>query len=132
MRPLAVTLATVVPTWVVVWVTAILAMLAVVRVVDPPSIDPGEVQGGIQTFAGLGLFAGVLFTALVTIAERRRPLADLAWPRAALWGAIAAAPWPFFSAASDSMALILCPLGALAAVASRAVARTRAQRRAAG
>jgi hypothetical protein len=39
-------------------------------------------------FAGLGFIAGVIFSALLVLAERRRSLDEMSLPRFAAWGAI--------------------------------------------
>jgi hypothetical protein len=122
--------AAIVLTWGAVWVATVLVIGLVVKIVDPASIDPGEGPlVMITTFGGVGLAAGALFAALLLVVERGRPILDLRPLRAALWGALAAVPWPFVTTAHDNMLVILCPLGALSGVASIALARAAEHRR---
>lgn len=106
------------------WAAVGFAIITFIRVVDPPSIGPGEGPlWGAFVFGRAGFVAGVMGGAVLAIAERHRRLADLSLPRVALWGAIGGLLLPWLGAAPRPMMLILGVLGSLSAVAAVALAR---------
>lgn len=111
-------------TWGVLWALLGLALGAVVLVVKPEDVDPGEGPAKIALVLGfVGFLAGLSFAALLLLAERRRTLQELALARVALWGVLGASGIPLLTGADASMAFITGPLGALFATASVALAR---------
>jgi len=113
-------------TWGVLWAAIGLAVGLIVGVVDPDSIDPGEAPIIIAAFVGIGGFiSGVTFGTILSIAEGRKSILDLSLSRAALWGILGAAALPLLAGKIDQL-IITCPLGALFAMGSVAIAR-RAQ-----
>ena len=114
-------------TWGVLWAVIGLAVGLIVGVVDPDSIDPGEEPPIIAAFVGIGGFiSGVTFGTILSIAERgRKSILDLSLSRAALWGILGAAAVPLLAGKIDQL-IITCPLGAVFAMGSVAIAR-RAQ-----
>ena len=119
-------------TWGVLWAMIGVALVLVTRAFDPGSVDAGEgavTVGRVLGFAGF--VSGVAFGTLLSIAERRRELRELALWRAGLWGALGAAVIPLLTAADDKMVILTCPLGLLFATTSILLAR-RAELRDAG
>ena len=110
------------------WAAVGVGIIAVISVVDPPSIGPGEGPlWAAFVFGRAGFVAGVMAGAVLAFAERHRRLADLTLPRVALWGAIGGLLLPWIGAAPRPMMLILGVLGSGSAVAAVALAR-RAER----
>jgi len=110
--------------WSVMWglVFAILGLIG--GIIRPQDIDPGE---GPVVIIGTGLLvgfvSGVVFGIILSFAENRKTLLDLALIRVAIWGMLAAAVWPLLTIVHDSMMIILCPLGAACAAGAVALAR---------
>lgn len=116
-------------TWGTLWGFLMFLTGLIIGIVDPDSIDPGEspvVIGAI--LGGMGLVCGALFGILLSVAERRKTIAELSVVRAGVWGAIAAAAPLLLGPGPNGMVVILCPLGAAFAAGSVALAR-RADRR---
>jgi len=100
---------------------------AVVGVVDPPSIDAGEDPLSLGLFgARLGAVGGVIFSFLLSTANRRTVLRDLSVRGAALCGAVGAAALPLLAGANPGNALILAPVGAGLAAGAVAIAKRAA------
>jgi len=105
--------------WGVLWAVVFLAIGFIVSVVRPQDIDAGEGPDVIARVGfGVGFFSGLVFSVLVSLVESGRPPRGLALARLALWGALASAVWPLATHVDDSMVIILCPLGAVCALAS--------------
>ncbi len=109
-------------TWGTVWVVIGTALGLIVRVVDPDSIDPGEGLAMVRVFATIGFISGVGFAGLLSLAEARKTILDLPLGRVALWGLLGGAVVPLLVGLPDQL-FIFCPLGALSATASVAIAR---------
>ena len=119
-------------TWGVLWAMFGVALVLVVGAIDPAQVGPGEGAMTVARVLGFaGFVSGVAFGTLLTIAERRRNLQNLAVWRAGLWGAIGAAVIPLLTTADDKMLIITMPLGFLFATTSVLLAR-RADLRDAG
>jgi fucose permease len=113
-------------TWGVLWAAIGLAVGLIIGVADPDSIDPGEEPVVIAGFVGIvGFVSGVTFGTILSIAEGRKSILDLSLSRAALWGILGSAVLPLVAGKIDQL-IITCPLGALFAMGSVAIAR-RAQ-----
>jgi hypothetical protein len=96
----------------------------IIRLVDPPSIDPGEGPFEMAPlFAALGAIAGTVFGVTLSLGERKRTLAELKLSRMALWGAIGGAAMPLVLGKPLGNLAVFAPLGALLATGSLALAR---------
>jgi hypothetical protein len=116
-------------TWGTLWGAIMATIGFITMAVDPDSIDPGEHPLIIGAIVGmLGFVSGVSFGAILTLAEKRRTLRELSPWRAALWGALGAVALPLLTPMSNTLALIVAPLGAAFASASVAIARRAALR----
>ena len=114
-------------TWAIGWAAVFAALWAGIRIFDPASIDPGEGLARTAWIGGVfGFISGAAFAVLLALADGRKTLRDLSPLRAALWGAVGTAAFPLLTAVNDSMVVIVCPIGALFAAASVAVARRAA------
>jgi hypothetical protein len=114
--------------WGVAWSAVFATLVLIIGAFRPEDIDPGEgplVASGIGFM--VGVVSGVVFGIILSFAENRKSIHDLALVRVALWGVIGAAVWPLMTPLPDDMMLILCPLGAVCATALVAIAR-RAER----
>lgn len=110
--------------WAVIWAAAFTALGVVISLLDPDSIDPGESVGLVLRIgATLGLVSGAGFSGLLALAEGGRRIEELSLPRMALWGAVATAAFPLLTPANNAMVILLCPLGAIVAAGSVAIAR---------
>lgn len=110
-------------TWAASWVVVGTALGLIVRVIDPDSIDPGEGIAMIRVFATIGFISGVGFAGLLSVAESRKTILNLSLGRVALWGILGGAVVPLVVGLADQL-FIFCPLGALSATASVAIARS--------
>jgi len=109
--------------WGVLWAVIFAALGVVIGIVRPQDIDPGEEPPRIAAILGsVGLLAGVIFGVLLSLAENARPVREIALSRVALWGIVASALFPLLTGRADQV-FILCPLGAILAVAGIAIAR---------
>ncbi|MGH8004894.1 MAG: hypothetical protein ACRECJ_09255 [Limisphaerales bacterium] len=96
-------------------------------------IAPGKTGSDVTAIemalilARVGFVSGVIFGILLSIFERRKTLAEIPLFRAVLWGVLASALFPLLTI--PERALTACPLGAISALASAAIARTAALRR---
>lgn len=101
---------------------ALVSMVA--GAVDPDSIDAGEDPLTLGLFgARLGALGGVIFSVLLSSANRRTLLRDLSVRGAALCGAVGAAALPVLAGADLGNAVLLAPVGAGLAAAAVAVAK---------
>ena len=115
-------------TWGATWGTIAATLGVVIGVFDPASIDPGESPLVMGAVLGIqGFVAGVGFGVFLSFAEARKKILDLSLPRVALLGTLAAAALPVVSGAPPGMLWLLCPLGALCASATVAIARRGAR-----
>jgi hypothetical protein len=73
------------------WLASGLLLGSVIGIVDPHSIDPGDLKGLVLIFGSMGLLSGVLFAVLTALAERGTPPAGLSLGRTAVWGVLATA-----------------------------------------
>lgn len=110
--------------WSAAW-SLLFAVLAVATgIVDPDSIDPGEGPVRISGFGLiLGFASGVGFGIALALAENRRSIRDLSLGRVALWGIAGSAALPLLTTMNKSFLLIGCPIGAMCALVSVAIAR---------
>lgn len=107
--------------WGILWAAIAAAVGLVIGVTDPDSIDPGD--AGIPLAMGIvGLVSGVCFGILLSFAESGKAILDLWLRRAALWGILGSAAFPLLTGREDQV-FILCPIGAVIAMASVAIAR---------
>ncbi|HXG00918.1 MAG TPA: hypothetical protein VNL69_09030 [Bacteroidota bacterium] len=112
-------------TWGVLWGVFFLALVSIIGLFRPQDIQPGEGPlVALTTGMLVGFVSGVLFAFLLTIIEGGKLLDELAFHRVALWGLLASGVWPLLTEADDRMIYILCPLGAMLAVAFLATARS--------
>ena len=95
---------------------------------DPDSIDPGESPILFARIGALiGFIVGSTFGVLFSFAEARKRILNLSVVRAGLWGAIASSLFPLLTTATDSMIIVMAPIGAVLGATSVAVAK-RAER----
>ncbi|MFN7975306.1 MAG: hypothetical protein U0166_23620 [Acidobacteriota bacterium] len=110
-------------TWAVAWAAIFSALVLVVGYLDPGAIGPGEGPADVRRVGVVvGAVSGMAFGCVLTLAEAGRSMAFVTRPRAALWGIAGSALFPLATGRADQV-LVLCPIGALLAVASVAVAR---------
>ena len=111
-------------TWGIVWAAVMIAVGMIIEVVDPDSIDPGEEPIVLGAVVGLvGFISGLVFSGLLSIAERRKTISDLSLSRVAMWGILVSAAFPLLAGKDIRMMLFLGPLGAVSALTSVALAR---------
>lgn len=111
-------------TWGALWAAVFAAISIIVGVVKPEIIDQGE--GPIRVGAiggGIGLVSGVAFGIVLSFAESGKAIRDIALGRAAIWGILASAIFPLLTGRQDQV-FVLCPIGAVVAVAAVVIART--------
>ena len=110
--------------WDFAWILVGALIAAVIGVVSPEDIGPGEGPERALPILGLvGFLSGAGFAALLALAERRTRLEDLSLPRVALWGLLGSAAIPLLMGADGSMGWVTGPMGAVFAAASVAIAR---------
>jgi hypothetical protein len=113
-------------TWGILWAAIFAALAIVAGVIDPDSIDPGEGPIRVSAIgATIGLVAGVAFGILLSLAESGRPIRNIWLTRAAMWGILGSAVFPLVSGRYDQV-FVMCPIGAVVAMASVATARKAA------
>ncbi len=111
-------------TWGILWAAVTISVGMIIGVVDPDSIDPGEEPIVLGAMVGLvGFISGLVFSGLLSIAERRKTILDLSLSRVAMWGILVSAAFPLLAGKDIRMMLFLGPLGAVSALASVAIAR---------
>jgi hypothetical protein len=97
---------------------------AVIWIVDPADIGPGEGPSKALPILGIvGLLSGLGFSAILSVAERRRTLRDLSTWRVGLWGMLGSAAIPLLMGTDGSMGLLTGSLGFVFATASVTIAR---------
>ena len=110
-------------TWGALWALIFASISVVAGIIEPEVIDEGE--GPIRVGAigaGIGVVSGLAFCFALWVAERGRTFRDMALGRVALWGMLASAVVPLSTGRHDQV-LVLCPIGALVAVGTIALAR---------
>jgi hypothetical protein len=116
-------------TWGVGWALFGALLTLILRVLRPEDVDPGENElVAAAVFGMAGFLCGAAFGLLLAVAERRRAVADLSVPRAAVWGAVGAAAMPLLTAMPDGMAILFAPLGGVFAAGAVALAKQAARR----
>jgi hypothetical protein len=78
-------------TWGVLWFAVFMCIGLVVNVVDPDSIDPGELQAAVKVLGPMGLCSGLAFAILLSIGRRSTALYDVSLVRAVLGGILGSA-----------------------------------------
>jgi len=111
-------------TWGLLWAVLIIVVAAIVGVVDPDSIDQGESGFELARMVGpVGLAAGLIFAAVLTLLPRGASPLGTGPVRATLLGALVAALIPPITGAQPSQIIVLGVLGAISGPASVAVMR---------
>ena len=111
-------------TWALLWVALGMVLVMMFKIFAPEDIGPGEGPSRVLPILGLvGFLSGVGFSAVLTLAERRRPLRELSLPRVALWGMLGSAAIPMLMGAPVGEGWLTGILGATLATASVAIAR---------
>lgn len=114
--------------WSIVWAAVFAALGSVIWMTRPQDFDAGESLLVVAGFSAVvGFASGTVYGVILALVERRRTITELAIPRVCVWGALASAVWPVLITAKTSMVVVLCPLGAICAVAAVALVR-RAER----
>lgn len=110
--------------WGVAWSTFFATFALYIIVFRPREIEPGDGPLPISVIGFIiGCVCGTLFGAIVSFAENRKSLHDLALVRIACWGLLASAAWPLLTPLPDEMVFVLCPLGVICAAFSVVIAR---------
>src|SRR5688572_32323679 len=82
-------------TWGALWAAVAVTAIVIIGAVDPAQIDRGEGLKDLgPPIALVGLICGVVFAALLTIAEKGRTLLDPPLIRVAMWGILVSAALP--------------------------------------
>ena len=108
----------------IAWACVGMLLVAVIRIVDPASVDPGE--GPLRAALVLGragFAAGLIAGGILAFAERRRHVAELSVRRGIVWGALGGLSLPWLAGAPLGMRPILGALGAGSIAAVVALAR---------
>jgi hypothetical protein len=115
--------------WAALWAVVGMILVGIIGVLRPDNIGPGEGPPRAATIFGiLGLFSGIGFATVLSVAERRRTIEELPLWRVALWGFIGAAAIPLLMGADGTMWPVAGILGATFAAVSVAAARRGAAR----
>jgi hypothetical protein len=110
--------------WGILWAALAIIVGTIIGVIDPDDIGPGEEPIVLAPRIGLvGFICGVAFGALVSTAERGKPITDLPLTRVAMWGILVAAALPLVIGMAIPEMLVTVPLGAVSAMASVAIVR---------
>lgn len=117
--------------WLVFWAGFWFCFFAMIALMDPGSIDPGEPAAFVRIFGLLGLASGILWSLGVRLARA----SDRRWAAgvlmAAAWGAISAGILPLLIG-KPTQAVLLAPVGAATGVAIALLARSGARMGSAG
>lgn len=106
------------------WAALGMVIVAIGRVFDPASVDPGEGPLIAALVMGrAGFVAGLIAGGVLAIAERRRRVGELSVGRGMVWGALAGLSLPWLAAAPVAMMPILAALGAVTIGSVVAIAR---------
>lgn len=117
--------------WCVLWFALFMSFGAVIGVVDPDSIDPGDTHGIVKVIGSMGFLSGIAFGVLASVASRGTTPVALSLPRAALWGILGTAIVQLGYLdhgdaglmANIQMALLFCGVGGVIAVTWLLIAR---------
>ena len=102
--------------WVPLWIAVFLALLGVIAVVDPDSIDENERFSVFAAIAAtLGLVSGTVFALILAIVERGKSVDQLTLWRVAMWGLLASAVFPVTTGRYNQV-FVMCPIGVLIAL----------------
>ena len=124
--------------WATLWLALWAIVVVIIGVLDPDSIDAGEGPMVMLSILGpMGLFSGVAFGILLSIADRGRSAIDRSTIRVAAYGILANAivQMPYLGhgdqslAANIQMALLFCAFGGLVTLAWLVMARWSSHRR---
>lgn len=124
-------------TWGILWAGLFLLMVAIIGLFRPGDIDRGEGPLDVLPVGALvGVVSGVVFGAMLAVAENGKAVTSLSRGRVAMWGILGSAVFPLATGRPE-MVIILCPISAaiavtLVALARRAVARDDQRRGAIG
>ena len=66
-------------------------MVMALGIIDPDSIDEGEIQGAIFILGPMGILTGLAVALLLSIAGRKTSASDLSLFRALAWGVVGSA-----------------------------------------
>ena len=77
--------------WGILWLAFWAVVVAVIGILDPDSIDPGEGTMFVTIFGPMGFFSGIAFAILFLLSERGRTPAAPSWVRVAGWGILGTA-----------------------------------------
>jgi len=72
-------------TWSLLWVVFAALSATVLGLIDPDSIDEGEIQGAIFILGPMGILTGLAFAFLVSLAIKRASSFDLSLFRTRAW-----------------------------------------------
>jgi hypothetical protein len=124
--------------WATLWLALWTIVVVMIGVLDPDSIDPGEGPMVMLSILGpMGLFSGVAFGILLSIADRGRSAVDRSMIRVAAYGILASAivQLPYLGhgdsglAANIQMAMLFCAFGGLVTLAWLVMARWSSHQR---
>ena len=105
-------------TWVPLWIAVFLALLGVIALIDPDSIDENERFSVFAAIAALlGLVSGSVFALVLSIVERGKTVGQLSLGRVALWATLASAVFPLLTGRYNQV-FVMCPIGVLIALAT--------------
>ena len=71
----------------------------------------------------IGFVSGVGFGIILSFAERRKTILELSLSRVAMWGILGSAALPLLTGMENTLIFVVCPLGAVFASVSVAIAR---------
>jgi hypothetical protein len=110
--------------WGTLWAALAIIAGTIIGIVDPGQIDPGEEPIVLAPGIGLaGFICGVLFGALLSGAERGKPIVDAPVIRIVMCGALVSAAVPLLTGKGIPELFIIVPLGVVSAIASVAIVR---------
>jgi hypothetical protein len=98
-------------------------LFALIGAIRPQDIDGDPPLRAVGIGLLVGFVSGAVFGLILAVAEGRKTLLQLHLTRIALWGIAASATWPLLTGVDNRMVYIFCPLGALWAAVSVALAR---------
>ena len=107
------------------WLAIGIMLWAAMRLFRPEDIGQDGLRVVLPILGLVGFLSGLGFAALITLAERRRPLRELSPGRIALWGFLGAGGIPVLLGADAGEGWITGVLGATFATLSVAMARRR-------
>ncbi|MBS1787918.1 MAG: hypothetical protein JST85_09365 [Acidobacteria bacterium] len=109
--------------WGILWAVIFGVLATIIGIVDPDSIDPGEEPAIIGLMGGVfGLVSGVVFGALLAVAENGREFRNFSLLRAALWGMLSSAVFPLLVGKYNQV-FVMCPIGIVVALTLAAITR---------